>query len=82
MGETSRRCDQGISVPTDLTPLVARRNHKVFTLSGLMGTLFVDATSRVAAYFTSSGRYFTGIVPWLRTFSWYWPRSNLSPCLR
>ena len=28
------------------------------------------------------GRYFTEIVPWFRTVSWNFPRSNLSPSRR
>ena len=33
-------------------------------------------------HFTSSGRYFTGSVPWLNTASWNLPRSNASPRFR
>ena len=43
---------------------------KVSMFNGLAGVLSViDSSSPAAAYWTNSGRYFTGMVPWPSTSS-------------
>ena len=54
-----------------------------FPIGSIKSSVYADEIKPPAAdHFTSSGRYFTGSVPWLNTASWYLPRSNASPWCR